>query len=570
MISMEGTVKRLVAASPGVRAILVFMRKIWRLRGHLHVILIDLWETRRATGFLRRASIAAVERTLNLYAIDDDSIYGLKLMAFISQALRLRGWQIRVVLRNRSMLVGWAYFRAFGISHFVYLDDHHLSDDDRALCRLNAQEFLDRPLSLQGVKAWTFEGCWIGPQIIATLSRVRFEGSVDFAHPEVKRSLQEMLAPTLEHVLQARKLIEKHPADLALTIEANYAVFGPLVDVAIGRGCNVIQMIQPWKDDALTFRRLTKVTRREHPSSVDRETLDQLAQHSWGVQEQRALNQMFEDRYGGRWFLQDRNQRSTRRYTATELAERFGLNPERPTVVVFSQVLWDANLFYGEDLFEDAGEWFVETVRAACANPALNWLIKLHPANVWKRRYEGITKEYAERVLIDKCIGPLPPHVTLIAAEDDISTLSLFETIDYGVTVRGTSGMELVCFGKPCVTAGTGRYSGLGFTMDSENREQYLERLARLHLQAPLNAEEVQRAKWHAHTAFALRPWPMLSAKAAFRYLEKGNAPLDHNLVLMVSSFQELEHNGDLRTWAEWAQSDAVDYIHHAGLAGNS
>jgi hypothetical protein len=51
-------------------------------------------------------------------------------------------------------------------------------------------------------------------------------------------------------------------------------------------------------------------------------------------------------------------------------------------LVVFSQVLWDANLFYGEDLFEDAGEWFVETVRVACANSAMNWLIKLHPANV--------------------------------------------------------------------------------------------------------------------------------------------------------------------------------------------
>jgi hypothetical protein len=570
VISMQGVFKRLVAAFPRLRAILVLMRKIWRLGGYLGVVLKDLLETRGSAGFLRLAAIAPIEQTINLYAVDDDSIYSLKQMAFVSQALRLRGWRIQVVLRNRSMLVGRAYFRAFGIDHFVYLDDHRLSDDDRALCRRKAQEFLERPLSLQGVKAWTFEDCWIGPQIIATLSRIRFEGSVDFAHSEVRRSLQGMLAPALEHVLQARKLIERHPADLALTIEANYAVFGPLVDVAIGRGCSVIRMIQPWKDDALTFRRLTKATRREHPSSVSRETLDRLAQRPWGAQEQQALGQMFADRYGGRWFLQERNQRCTRRYTATELAERFGLNPERPTAVVFSQVLWDANLFYGNDLFEDAGEWFVETVRAACANPALNWLIKLHPANVWKRKYEGITQEYAERVLIDKRIGPLPPHVTLISAEDDISTLSLFETIDYGVTVRGTSGMELVCFGKPCVTAGTGRYSDLGFTLDSENRAQYLARLARLHLHAPLSAEEAQRAKWHAYTVFALRPWPMLSAKAEFRYLEKGNAPLDHNLVLTVNSLQELEHHSDLRTWAEWAQGDAVDYIHQAELAGNS
>jgi len=565
---MLGRLKRLVVATPGLRAPLMLLRKLWRDRRHIRGIASDLLETHRATGFLRRAPVTGVGQTLNLYAVDDDSIYGLKLMAFISQALRLRGWQIQVVLRNRSMMLGRAYFRAFGIRRLIYLEDYRLDHAERALCRLRAQEFLDGPLGLQGIKAWTFEGCWIGPQIISTLSRIRFEGSVDFAHPEVRRRLQEMLVPALEHVLRARKLIELHPADLALTIEANYAVFGPLVDVAIGRGCNVIQMIQPWKDDALTFRRMTPVTRREHPSSVARETLDLLVRRPWTDREQQALDQMFQDRYGGRWFLQERNQRSTRRYTPDELTQRFRLDPAKPTVVVFSQVLWDANLFYGDDLFEDAGEWFVETVRAACANPALNWLIKLHPANVWKRQYEGITQEYAERVLIDQAIGALPAHVTLIAADDDISTLSLFESIDYGVTVRGTSGMELVCFGKHCVTAGTGRYSGLGFTLDSTSREQYLQRLASLHKQPAMNDEETLRAKWHAYAAFALRPWPMLSAKAEFMYRDQGRDPMDHNLRLAVASLDELSRRGDLAAWGSWAEGDTVDFVHQPGLAG--
>jgi len=570
MEAMLGSLKRLVIATPGLRAPLMLLRKLWRDRRHIRGIASDLLETHREAGFLRRASPTGVGRTLNLYAVDDDSIYGLKLMAFISQALRLRGWQIQVVLSNRSMMLGRAYFRAFGIRRFVYLEDHRLNDEQRALCRRKAQEFLDGPLGLQGIKAWTFEGCWIGPQIISTLSRIRFEGSVDFGHPEVRRRLKEMLVPALEHVLRARKLIEQHPADLALTIEANYAVFGPLVDVAISRGCNVIQMIQPWKDDALTFRRMTPVTRREHPSSVARETLDLLVRRPWTDCEQQALDQMFQDRYGGRWFLQERNQRSTRRYTPDELTQRFRLDPAKPTVVVFSQVLWDANLFYGDDLFEDAGEWFVETVRAACANPALNWLIKLHPANVWKRKYEGITQEYAERVLIDQAIGPLPAHVALIAADDDISTLSLFEFIDYGVTVRGTSGMELVCFGKHCVTAGTGRYSGLGFTLDSASREQYLQRLASLHKQPAMSDQETQRGKWHAYTAFALRPWPMLSAKAEFMYRDQGRDPMDHNLRLAVASLDELSRRGDLAAWGSWAEGDAVDFVHQPGLGGTA
>lgn len=546
------------------------VRKFWRLRRDLYGVFADLLKTRRSTNFLRRTNVTSADRTLNLYALDDDSIYSVKLMAFISQALRLEGWNIRVVFRNRAMVLGRAYFLAFGIEHFVYLEDHHLDDEECKQCRRKAQELLEGPLSLQRIKRWTFEGCWLGPQIIATLARLRFEGSLDFTSPDIRQHLEEMLVPTLEHVLRAHRLIDRYPADMALTIEANYAVFGPLVDVAINRGCDVIQMVQPWKDDALTFRRMHSVTRREHPSSVSRETLDILAEQLWTDREQKILNQMFEDRYGGRWFLQERNQCNTRRYTKTELIHRLQLDPAKPIAVVFSQVLWDANLFYGDDLFEDAGEWFVETVRAACANPALNWLIKLHPANVWKRKYEGITRAYAEQILIEKHIGRLPEHVKLLAADEDISTLSLFESIDFGVTVRGTSGMELVCFGKPCVTAGTGRYSGLGFTVDSDSHAQYLERLANLHLQTPLSTAQAHRAKWHAYAAFALRPWPMLSAKAEFNYLEQGRGPLDHNLTITVRSLQELEHCGDLKAWAIWAQSKAVDYIHRDALASES
>ena len=537
------------------------MRKLWRDRRYFEDIVNDLLETNRATSFLRRAEVTTVQRTLNLYAVDDDFIYTLKLMGFISQALRLRGWQIQVVLRNRFMMLGRAYFMFFGIHRFVYLEDYQLSSEERMQCRQKTQEFLGRPLSLQGIKAWTFEGCWIGPQIISTLLRIRFDGSLDLACPEVLSKLKEILVKTLEHVLRARKLIEKHPADLALTNEANYSVFGPLVDIAISRGCNVIQMVQPWKDDALIFRRLNSGTRREHPSSVARETLDFLVQRPWTYKEQEALDKMFRDRYGGRWFLQERNQNNTREYTADELVHRFRLDSTKPIAMVFSQVLWDANLFFGDDLFEDAGQWFIETVRAACANPALNWLIKLHPANVWKSKYESIAQESVERKLIDKIIGVLPDHVKLIAADDNISTLSFFKSVDYGITVRGTSGMELVCFGKPCVTAGTGRYSGLGFTLDSTNREQYLELLRNLHLQPAMSDEETLRAKWHAYAAFLLRPWQMLSARARFMYLERGRSPLDHNLELTAKTLDQFALNSDLTVWGDWAEGVSIDFI---------
>ena len=87
-------------------------------------------------------------------------------------------------------------------------------------------------------------------------------------------------------------------------------------------------------------------------------------------------------------------------------------------------------MFYGRDLFADQEEWFVETVRAAAANEAVNWVIKLHPANVWKRKRDGVTDELDELVAIRKHVGALPEHVRVLEPTSDVSTWSLFDATD--------------------------------------------------------------------------------------------------------------------------------------------
>ncbi len=558
---MYNKLRKIAAETPFLRAFLMLLRRVWRHRKSWPCVIADLRKTYRDLRFLREQNPASQNKTLLIFALDDESIYSIKLFGLMATALRLQGWRIHILFRNRAMVLGRFYFKAFGIHKFLYLEDIVLTPQEQVYCAQNAQAMLQQSLDIQAIKQWNFEGSWLGPQIIATLSRLRFEGMPDFKDPEVFKHLSTILPQTMEHTVRAKKCIATHPAQLALTIEANYSYFGPLVDMAIQRGTPVIQMIQPWKDDGLIFRRLTANTRREHPSTVAAASLDRMVAEPWTARHEQTLRQLINDRYSGKWFLQTRNQTSTRPYTRDDLCKAYALDPNKKIAVVFSHVLWDANLFYGNDLFKDYGEWFVETIKAACANDSLNWLIKIHPANVWKRAYENVKSEYAEVSLIKREIGQLPPHVKLIPANTDISTLSLFETIDYGVTVRGTSGMELVCFGKPCLTAGTGRYSDLGFTVDSTTREEYLAKLAKLEELPSMNAVQLTRAKWYNYIALILRPWTMKSAIASFNYLERSNHPLDHNLQLVAHSLEEIGRNGDLAAFAAWADGTEVDYL---------
>src|SRR5439155_5180288 len=218
--------------------------------------------------------------------------------------------------------------------------------------------------------------------------------------------------------------------------------------------------------------------------------------------------------------------------------------------------------FYGEDLFADQEEWFVETVRAASENPRVNWIVKLHPANVRKLRREGLAGELDEERAIRERIGELPAHVAVLRPESDVSTRSIFEAADYGITIRGSVGFELPCLGVPVLTAGTGFYSGRGLTVDSASAEEYLSRLRRIEEIPPPTPEQVEPARRHAYALFRLRPLRFSSFLATIRPLSEMGHPLDHDVEIRVRTREELESADDLRRFASWALDSAeLDYL---------
>jgi len=281
----------------------------------------------------------------------------------------------------------------------------------------------------------------------------------------------------------------------------------------------------------------------------------------WTEDELTELNQALKARYNGRWFIQGRNQPGAKSYTKEELRIKLDLNPELKTAVVFSHVLWDANLFYGEDLFQDYGEWFAETVKAASSNPRINWIIKMHPANLWKRKRDGVTGEYSEILLIREFVGKLPEQVKLLYPDTDISSLSLFELSDFAITVRGTVSTEAPCFGVTTLTAGTGRCDRFGFTVDSDSSEEYLEKLDNIEQLPSISEKQMNWARRHAHAVFCRKPWEFRSWKASFDPSGRKHM-LESNLKLEAHSWEEIDSNGDLRLWAEWAaDTSKVDYL---------
>jgi hypothetical protein len=230
-------------------------------------------------------------------------------------------------------------------------------------------------------------------------------------------------------------------------------------------------------------------------------------------------------------------------------------------VCVFSHVLWDTNLFYGEDLYEDFTHWLKATAAVAARVTSVDWIFKLHPANHWKVRMEGTGSEKADSALIQQVMNGTPPHVHIMEPRCGISTRALISAIDAGVTVRGTIGMELPCFGVPVLTAGTGRYSGRGFTIDSNSREEYVERLETVDSLPPLSPEAVLLAKKYAHTTFLRRTWEMKSFRSNFsKGCDKGGQM--HWDLEILNPGHEQDPWEDLSKFSKWAgETGELDYL---------
>jgi hypothetical protein len=522
----------------------------------------DLLATRANTRFLEELGPPTPDAPTALIALYRDNIYEAKLGLVLGTALRIHGVRPVVSMPSNRAHRLRRYAGAFGVDTVIAQDLMRLSAEDRRECRDVRTELLASPPRFEAIKAWEFRGRNIGNHVLSTLIRITFDGSPDLALDRHRELVAAVLEDVLVNSIRAEHLMVRVAPEVVLVEEANYSVNGPLVDVAVEQGIDAIQTVGIWRDDSLMSKRLTKATRRVDAQSVAPETLAALEREPWTGDDDRAVDADFDERYSGLWTLAQQFQPDTERRTGAQIVDELELDPGRRTAVIFAHVLWDASLFFGVDLFENYADWLVQAVGAATRNDAVNWIVKAHPSNVFRSAHGDVGGESSEVVLVREHYPDLPGHVHLLLPDTRISTLSLYEFADYGVTVRGTPGLEIACFGKPAFTAGTGTYAGLGFTYDSGSQAEFLERMASIHEYGRLPDEMTRRARRYAHAQFVRRPWTTESFALRFQFADQGWHPTDRNVEFTARSVGEIRRLGDLDRFATWAlDSDATDLL---------
>lgn len=487
------------------------------------------------------------------------TVWGVKLEGILSIAVRMAGMMPVAVNTSQFRWVE-RYHRSFAIPHSLYLEKFYGGATSHS--SQNASNLLAGITSLAELMELTYHGVDIGRIAVSNHVYKNKFAQFDFSNGATKAALCAEMVAIHKNIEAAEAMQKASPPVLGLILEKGISPFAEIFGACIGGDVPVVQYVGSQNTNQYVLKRYTSRNRHQHPFSLDSSTWEATKKMAWSAGQATNLMTEFSESYEkGTWFNRRYLHQDKRIKSRDEVIQQLGLDSNKKTAVVFSHVLWDATFFYGTSLFQDYETWLVETVKAACKNSNLNWLIKLHPDLVWKLKYEKHTGELRDSIAIRNAVGNLPDHVKVVAPDTDVSTMSFFQITDVCVTVRGTIGIEMACHGIPVLTAGTGRYAGLGFTVDSATKDDYLSRLDQAHMISRLTDAQIELARRFGYVLFMRRPWPASTFQLIKKPMSSVGDPLDTNIVFMPKSGSKPADVSDLEQLALWLQSGETDFI---------
>jgi len=472
------------------------------------------------------------------------------------KALELAGF-VPIVLIPRGGRLLYKYYRLAAVKN-IFLWSEFLESPHPDLAAATA--VVNRFQSIEQLLTFEYAGARVGRLAVSSALRRSKRGTLDLQSAQDRNILIHSVAESMAYASAAQALLRRFRPHLAILLDVVYTPEGELFDNCIVHGVDTIIWQGAHKSNSLMLKRYTSRNRGEHPCSLSSESWRLVRDMHWNHTARQRLHEEIHGNYAnGDWYSIAGTQFNKQLLEPAAVRARLQLDPTRKTAFIFPNIPWDASLFWVECLFQTYDDWFIETVRAACANDRLNWIIKIHPANVGKRVREGYQEGIAELATLQTRIGNLPPHVSIIAAETDISTYSLFPLMDYCLTVCGTVGLEAARLGIPVLTGGRGLYSHKGFTIDSASREEYIGRLAHIQHIARPSPEQHELAERFAYGIFVLRPLRIMTATLEYHKSQEQFSTSGH---INIKNKEDWYKANDLRAFATWASdSTQLDFL---------
>jgi hypothetical protein len=391
---------------------------------------------------------------------------------------------------------GASYYRPLPLDVGRYSDFVRPSEAEDCL-RLAAE------LSLEDCFTFRDDGLELGEQVRA--ATLRFFGKADLSSEPselVEGTARRFAAGARLAARVAERVFAELQPECLVTHHGVYVPQGVFGEVARRDGIRVVAWGPSYRNTTLIFSHVDTYHRTllSEPAEVWDRPLSE-------GQEAALMRYLAQRRRGeGDWtWVTPESGLRKETQERDKLLRELELDPSRPIVGLLTNVLWDAQLYYAGNAFEDMLDWLWATLDWFVAHPEIQLIVRIHPHEIKQGNRQLVEPEIRRRY------AHLPDNVKIIPHDHPYNTYALMGLCKV-VLIYGTkTGVELAPLGIPVVTAGDAWIRGKGLTYDAESRDQYGTLLEGLEALAPLDQHTIERARRYAYHYFFRRMIPISS-----------------------------------------------------------
>ena len=199
-------------------------------------------------------------------------------------------------------------------------------------------------------------------------------------------------------------------------------------------------------------------------------------------------------------YFQSKNQN----FEIEKYLKKNDINTKNKIVSIFTNVVWDAQLYYEQNIFNNIVEWCNETINFL-KNKNVTVLVRIHPAEI-SGSLPSNQKMFDE---IIKKFKVIPKNVHIIHPEDAINTYSVISKSSLCIVYASTIANEIAAMGKPLIIGGEAYIKNKGISYDPKSKEEYFSLIDKL-IKNPISNNDINlRAKKYAYYFYFERMIPI-------------------------------------------------------------
>ena len=345
------------------------------------------------------------------------------------------------------------------------------------------------------IKNFKINDISIGEHAYAGLLRYYAKGSLEFSKDEIE-IFKKYFFSALKTYFISKNLFSSMKFDTVVLNHGIYVPQGIISEVAKSYGLKVVTWFTAYKDKSFLFSH-----DETYHKSLLKEPVNDWENRQLNNKEEKKLDDYISSRKLGTkdWvYFHNKNPKFDFQIN------NYNNLKDQEFVSLFTNVVWDAQLFFDQNIFENMLDWLFQTIQYFIdQNKVL--VVRAHPAEI-SGTLPSQQKIYFE---IKKKFGELPKNIIFIAPEDSTSSYSIIEKSQFCIVYGSTIGTEIAAMGKNVIVGGEAWIKNKEISYDPKSKSEYFELISKLISKPHMNHEKHKRAKMYAYHFFFRRMIPI-------------------------------------------------------------